>query len=113
MGHKGLINNDYLLSVIPKGKKNAIHLEELASRLEITPRDTKAVIKAARKSQIICSGQCGYWQPETKNECIAFVRMMDRQAKSRFVTIRHIKKELEKLPEQTELDTSEIDSGVK
>lgn len=113
MRHKRVINTQMLLSVIPKGKRNAIHLEELANRLGLSPRDTKAAVKAARRRHVICSGQCGYWLPETRIECESFITMMCRQAKSRFVTIKHIKAELAKIPEQIELDTTEKDSEVK
>lgn len=113
MRKERLITVAALLSAIPKGKRNAIHLETLANRLGLTPRDTKAVIKAVRHSQIICSGQCGYWLPETRKECESFIAMMDKQAKSRFSTVKHIRNELKRISDQIALDTTQNDLGVR
>lgn len=111
---KALISELELLAFIPKGMQNAIHMRDLAVKLGITERSVRAAVKETREKGItICSLACGYWIPETKQEREVYVAMMDKQSKSRQVTIKHTKKELRKMPDQMELDTTEKDSGVK
>lgn len=85
-----------IMNLIPLGKKNAIHLQELSEKSGVSPENTKRLIRAARKTNPrLLSGRCGYWIAEDDNEVMAFLKMMQKQAVSRFVTCKAIKESID------------------
>lgn len=73
-----------LESVIPIGKDNAIHQEELAQRLGVTPAAAKKMVRKARQQGLqVLSGTCGYWIAANEQEREAFVNLLRKQAFSR------------------------------
>lgn len=94
----------YIMGFIPTGRANAIHIQELAARANMTAATAKEWIRQARKNHVILSAQCGYWLPESDAEGAAWVSMMEKQAKSRFVTMKHTRQQLRKDHNQLSLD---------
>lgn len=101
-----------IIDYIPKGRKNAKHLETLAVELEKPVHIIKKLIKQARKENIILSASCGYWIPENKAELESWLHMMKGQAISRLQTIKHTRQELKKDPDQITLENVGRESGV-
>ena len=91
-------------AAVPKGKENAIHLNDLAAQLNMHPTKVKRCINAARQQgEFILSDLCGYWRSETKEEMRCFVRMMKKQAISRLKAIKAINTNLKKFDGQMSL----------
>ena len=87
-----MVNFERLKSAIPVGKNNAIHQQELAKRLRITPADVKQLVRTARQQGLqILSGVQGYWFAENESEKKEFVNIMHKQAFSRLRTATPIK----------------------
>ena len=83
---------EILKSAIPVGKNNAIHQQELAKRLHITPAEVKQLVRTARQQGLqILSGVQGYWFAENESEKKEFVNIMHKQAFSRLRTANPIK----------------------
>lgn len=81
-----------LLCAIPKGKENALHNEELARQLGVSPTKVKRMIQDAREQGMpIVSSKCGYWITEDREELKVFANSMEKQAKMRFLSIKAIK----------------------
>jgi len=75
-------------NLIPIGKQNAIHMQELANKVGVTPETLKHMIRRARlKGEIIISGVSGYWYGETEEESKEFITLMRLQAAARVKTI--------------------------
>lgn len=74
---------------IPKGKENAIHLEQLAHALNMSDTCIKKHIKEARRNGApIMSAKCGYWLTENEAERRAFIDNMNAQGYARLKTAR-------------------------
>lgn len=62
---------------LPKGKENAIHLEQLTRTLNMSETTVKGLIREARRQGVpIMSAKCGYWLSESKEEHEAFIKSM-------------------------------------
>ena len=88
---------DKLRDHIPIGKDKAIHLNELAERLGVTPSYAKKKIQEARregKGSDIVSGSAGYWIAESEEERKAFENMLRKQAITRLKTTKPIRDSL-------------------
>lgn len=95
---------DFLLCVLPVGKENAIHQTDLAQKLGITPAAAKRMVRKARQAGLeILSGSEGYWLPQDNTERIAFKRLMQKQAISRFISSKPTRNALNKIAGQMEL----------
>lgn len=95
---------------VPKGKANAIHLNELAELLNMHPAAVKKAIKEARKTEPIVSGQRGYWIAESREEMEVFVKSMHKQAISRLSSSKFINENLKQLEGQISFtDSNEQD----
>lgn len=71
-------------NIIPVGKENAIHLEELAKRLNVKTGKAKSLVRKSREEGIqILSDANGYWISENPFEKIKFVAAMRKAALSR------------------------------
>ena len=59
-----------ILSVIPTGRENAISMREIADLLDLdSTRPVRKLINEARTDgTLICSGDNGYWLPESLEE---------------------------------------------
>lgn len=87
-----MMSFEILKSAIPVGKNNAIHQQELAKRLRITPADVKQLVRKARQQGLqIISGVQGYWFAENESEKKEFVNSMHKHAFSLFKTVTPIK----------------------
>lgn len=81
-----------LLTLIPQGRENAIHMNELCKRLHISGYKVKSVIRSLRKKGFaIVSDTDGYWIAENKKEVADFIERMSKQATSRFSSVKALK----------------------
>lgn len=93
-----------LKEVIPIGKANAIHQEELARRLGVNPAGAKRIVRKARAAGMqIMSSQCGYWITDNDADMQAYFDMMRRQALSRLKTIKPVRNTLNETKGQISL----------
>lgn len=76
---------EYLMGILPVGKENAIHQQELADLLGVTPAAAKRQVRKARNELKvpICSGRNGYWLAKDDNERKQFISSMQGQGISR------------------------------
>lgn len=89
---------------IPKGKANAIHLQELANLLNIPAYTVKKLVQAARREGAqIMSGACGYWIAEDEQEMSIYRDAMRKQAYTRLKTIKPINRALKQIGGQISL----------
>ena len=64
-----------LLKLIPKGKENAIHGEELAAKMGISERGLRASVDMLRKSgTCIIADKSGYYRPGNTKELDAYIK---------------------------------------
>lgn len=80
-------------SVIPVGKENAIHLQELANIIGVSIQTVKEQVRKARNNgALICSNSYnGYWIAETRADILECIALMEKQAKTRFNTVRQMR----------------------
>lgn len=84
-------NKERLLDIIPNGKGNAIHLEELAFRLGVHPMVAKELIRKARiEGAHILSDTSGYWLSSVTSEMQDYVNRMRKHALSELFVIMPI-----------------------
>lgn len=94
---------DKLISILPVGEQNALHLEGLSIALDCTPADIKRQIKSARmKGAPILSSNKGYWLAESRKEIALFRSRMMRGAFSRLETIARFGSFFDKIDGQLE-----------
>lgn len=105
---------DRLECIIPKGKENAIHQEELARRLGTTADNAKKLVRLARAQGLqILSGKCGYWIAENDAEKSEFVNLMRAQAFSRLRSAKPIRNTLNNISGQISLFDAVIEVSEK
>lgn len=76
-----------ILPILHTGKENAVHLYELAERLNVSEDTVKRCIQELRRDgEQIISGKAGYWLAETPQEAERFNRTLTRQAVTRLNT---------------------------
>lgn len=97
-----------LARIIPTGKENAIHQEELARVLGVSTAMAKIMVREARQNGVvILSGVQGYWIPKDDTERKRFVATLKKQAFTRMKTAKQIqqdtKQEPQNVPGQMEL----------
>ena len=83
-----------MLKVLPTGKENGIHQNDLAVFLGVTPRKVKKIVQTARIDYniIICGDGAGYYFPKDKEEAEKWCKSMTKQALKRLVSIRHLRR---------------------
>jgi biotin operon repressor len=91
-----------LLSVLPDTKENAIHMKELARRLEMTTRDTRQYVLEARKEglPILSDTQKGYWEGSRDEELNLFIEQRRNVAKTIFSYTQKMSKRRERHSEK-------------
>ena len=83
-----------ILDYIPEGKENAILVNRLAMTLGISSRAVKKMVQKLRDGGmvILSSAEGGYFIPSNDNEGLKevnrYIKMMERQAMSRFDRVR-------------------------
>lgn len=104
---------DFLLCVLPVGKENAIHQADLGKKLGVSPAAAKRMVRKARQAGMeILSGSEGYWLPQDNTERIAFKRLMQKQAISRFISSIPTRNALNEISGQIKLtDIDCVSSG--
>lgn len=66
---------NHILTLIPKGKNNAISMKYLAAMLHVNERETRKIITDLRMSGFVVIGdQSGYYLPTTKDEIRTYYR---------------------------------------
>lgn len=87
----------YLLTLIPKGKNNAIKREYLINPMGVkTTREVSAIVASARNAGIIiasCSN--GYYIPQNRAELEAFYHWMRGKSLSALKTLKATRKRLQ------------------
>ena len=90
--------------IIPIGKENAIHQEQLANILSVSRSTAKEMVSEARKNgEEILSGRCGYYYAKDDEERKEFVNTLSKQAYTRLKTTRPIKHTLKTIKGQMSL----------
>ena len=93
-----------VVTVIPMGAENAIHLKELSELLHMNDGTVKRYIKLARQQGYrIISDTKGYWLSESKEDWRKWRNMMHRQAISRLEVIKPINDRLKDYDGQIDL----------
>lgn len=101
---------DNLLCVLPIGKENAIHQADLGKKLGVSPAAAKNMVRMARREGVqILSGTEGYWLPKDDIEKKEFVSLMRKQALSRLVSSKPVKRALNETKGQ--LNLSDVFGG--
>lgn len=102
-----------IIEIIPIGKDNALHQEQLAEIMGVSRDTVKHLVREARKNGAeILSGVHGYYFPKDDEERSAFVHMLTKQATTRLKTVKPIKYTLKEIKGQMRLsDVSE--EGLK
>ena len=104
---------EMILTLIPKGRANAIHLGELCNRLKVSEHTIKCGVRALRKKgNPIVSDIEGYWITEDKQEIADFIIRMSKQATSRFSSIKALKSQCNETEGQLSIDDLEVSEGV-
>ena len=86
---------DYLLALIPKGKENAVSNEALQGLLHQTRREVSQTIHDARMDgMIICSGNQGYYIPETDAELLEGYDTLWSMSISVLASLKTMRKEI-------------------
>jgi DNA-binding transcriptional regulator YhcF (GntR family) len=86
---KGAEQKKMILDLIPRDKRNAIHLRELESETNINVYRVKKIIQELRQEKnIILSGRCGYWISDNVSEIMEFLNAFDAQTMKRHRTTR-------------------------
>lgn len=103
-------NMDKLLSIIPKGKQYAIHLDQLALKMNMSRNAVKHLVREARiQGKPIISGKNGYWIAETNAELEAFAESLKRAAVTRLGSASAIKEQASMIDGQINLNL--MDTG--
>lgn len=105
---------EQIYNAIPKGKENAVHLQQLASRWGVCTKTAKKMIRAARLSGVeICSGIDGYWIAADIVDKNNFIHSLKKQGLERFKTARAINKPSKQIKGQIGLKFEQMgDSGM-
>lgn len=86
-----------LIASLPTGEENAVSMRDLAVRFGTDERAIRKAIHEARESGvIICSGNSGYWIPDTEYQLVSFYRLAHSRAMS---TLNSLKATRERLLE--------------
>lgn len=94
-----------IAEIIPIGKENAIHQEQLANILGVSRSTAKELVREARKNgEEILSGSCGYYYAKDDEERKEFVNSLSKQAYTRLKTTRPIKHSLNVIKGQMSID---------
>ena len=104
---KVCIDIETLKTAIPTGEANAIHMDELAERIGVKKESVKAIVQRARRStdfgKWIVSSVRGYWIAETDEELQRYHNTLRKQAISRFITIKPVRRTLNEIKGQISL----------
>ena len=85
------------MQIIPKGKANAIRSAELQRIWQTDKRGVSARIRRLREAgSLICSGNAGYYRPETAEELQEFYRLMRAKAIGLLSVLKETRKELQR-----------------
>lgn len=103
----------FSVSMLKKGKGNAISAAQLAAILETDKRTVCSEIEAARRNgALICSGNAGYYIPEKKAELQETYAIMRKRALSMLFTMKATKRAIEEWTEADgEADPEAMDPG--
>lgn len=64
----------WIIDHIPEGQKNAQSMTYIAKIMGVDRREVRKAVENARASgSLICSGNKGYWMPETLDEAKEYV----------------------------------------
>lgn len=81
----------YIYNLIPTGQENAIHLDNIAKSLGVSPRYAKKLVRDARMEGLaICSGDCGYWIASNEEEQELFIKRLRKQGYERLKTAKAV-----------------------
>ena len=93
-----------VISAIPQGAENAIHLKELSDKLRLNDGTVKRYIKLARQQGYkLISDAKGYWISESTEEWRKWRNMMRKQALSRLEVIKPMNDSLKAFDGQIDL----------
>ena len=82
-----------VLNALETGEHNAIHQGDLADKLHMSAEDLKRIIRGMRKEGFeILSSRKGYFKSGSEAETERFLKMMSKQAATRFSSITAFRK---------------------
>jgi biotin operon repressor len=91
-------NDEQILSLIPKGKKNGIKMSEIEALLGYNRRQiTDSISRLRRQGVIICSSVYigGYYKPENKEELEEWLKIEKKRIKTHREALKPAKKVLD------------------
>ena len=82
-----------LLSVLPDKRENAIHMKELARRLDMNERETRQYVLDARKEgfPVLSNTRDGYWEGCNDEELERYIKQRRNVANTIFTYTRRMK----------------------
>lgn len=96
---------DAFLKLLKKGEKNAQRGEDLARRLDTTPRMIRRFVAEARKCGVlVCSTDKGYFMAANRDELRRSYLRMKAQAQSTLDALKATKRALSDFEGQEELE---------
>lgn len=93
-----------IVDILPKGEKNAIPAAMLAKQVGVSQRRLRELVTEERKNGgVILSSIKGYFIPESREEILAFMRVMDKRARHTFLAIQSARRMLNEIEGQYEM----------
>lgn len=87
-----------LLSMIPLGEENAIHMDDLANILDVEGRDVRReVLNLRKRGRIIASSQNGYFIPTTNGELLRYYRKARGRALTTLSSLKRTRRVLREM----------------
>lgn len=79
------------------GRRNAIHMKDLAKYNSLSTRELRKVIELLRRKGVcIVSDEKGYYFPDNAEDLRKYIKKVEQTAMSTFYTLRTAKEELHK-----------------
>ena len=86
-----------VLSVIPTGEENAIKQNEIVELTGYNAREIRLIMNSLRLEDYpICSGNYGYYMPESKEDIISTINRMNSQVATLNLSILHLQRSVDR-----------------
>lgn len=103
----------YIREILPKGKRRAVHMQEIADRLNINPASVKNIVRKLRKMGVaICSDTNGYWIASNTLEMQKYTEREQAIALSKMQTVKALRNNKEIEGQISITDNDDFTSGL-
>ena len=86
-----------VICLMPTGEKNAIRQSEIAELTGYNTREIRLIINSLRSEDYpICSGNYGYYMPESKEDIISTINRMSSQVDTLNQSIIHLRRSVDR-----------------